>query len=90
MEDGLRPCGRHDLTIEELEGEVVIFDPLTNLTHRLNQSAAFIFLSCDGKTSLEEIRTLYQDSFQLAKDVAERDIQSVVETLSKSSLISLG
>ena len=90
MNDMLCPSSREDLSFEELDGEIVIFDPSTQLTHRLNHSAALIFLSCDGKTPLAEIRSLYQNSFQLPDDVADRDVRFVIENLSKSSIVSVG
>ena len=90
MDDTLCPSGRDDLVCEELDGEMIIYDPSTNLTHRLNQSATFIFLFCDGKTSLGHIKAFYRNAFRLTDDVADRDVGFVIENLSKSSIVSLG
>ena len=90
MDDTLCPKTREDLICEELDGEIIIYDPLTALTHRLNQSAAFVFLLCDGKTSIGKIKELYQRSFRLSVDAADRDVRFVSENLQKGLIISAG
>jgi hypothetical protein len=90
MDDTARLSAREDLVCEELDGEVIIYDPRTKLTHRLNQSAAFIFLLCDGKTSIGKIKELYRNAFGLSVDMANRDVQSVSENLIKRVIIGAG
>ena len=89
MDDKDCPIAREDLACEELEGEAIVYDSLTGLTHRLNQSAAFVFFLCDGRTPIEDIKKLYQSAFDLDSEVANRDVHFVSENLLKSSIIVL-
>ena len=90
MDDSLCPSAREDLVCEELEGEVVIYDPKAKLTHRLNHTAAYIFLLCNGKTSIGKIKELYGTAFGLPVDIVDRDVRLVSENLHKSLIIGMG
>lgn len=46
---------KEGLLIEELEGEVVIYDLARKKAHCLNAAAAIVFRACDGKTSSEQV-----------------------------------
>jgi len=43
------------LVIQEMPDEVLVYDLDTNKAHCLNQSAAFVWRSCDGKNSVGDI-----------------------------------
>jgi PqqD family protein of HPr-rel-A system len=40
---------------EELDGEVVVYDPLTGTVHFLNATAAAVWAACDGASTVDEI-----------------------------------
>jgi Coenzyme PQQ synthesis protein D (PqqD) len=46
-----------DLLTEEIDGELLIFDVLSNRAHCLNRSAAAIWQHCDGSRSLGALAT---------------------------------
>jgi hypothetical protein len=51
-----KPKGKeHDLVVQELDGELLIYDLQSNKAYCLNETAARIFKSCDGKTSLGDM-----------------------------------
>ena len=43
------------LVIQEMPGEVLVFDTVSNKAHCLNETAAFVWKSCDGKRSAADI-----------------------------------
>ena len=53
------PVARKDnLVIQELPDEILIYDLETNKAHCLNQTAASVWKSCDGKNTVAEISVL--------------------------------
>lgn len=50
------PMARQNgLVVQEMPDEVLVYDLDTNKAHCLNQSAAFVWKSCDGTKSVAEI-----------------------------------
>ncbi len=50
------PIARKEgLVIQEMPEEVLVYDLDTNKAHCLNQTAAFVWKSCDGKNSIRWI-----------------------------------
>ena len=51
-----KPLARNEgLVIKELPDELLIYDTETDRAHCLNETAAFVWLRCDGRKSLAEI-----------------------------------
>lgn len=46
---------RIDAISRQLDDELLVYDVRTNLGHRLNQTAAAVWLACDGTTTITEI-----------------------------------
>jgi len=82
------PPRRNDIFSRELDGELVLFDPLTNVTHRLNQTAAFVYLCCDGQRTLHDVAAEYQEAFGVAPEVSQRDVRHVLMSLERLALIN--
>jgi hypothetical protein len=51
---------RENLIVEELPGEVLIYDLNTDKAHCLNQTAALIWKNCDGEKTQGDIAALLQ------------------------------
>ena len=47
-----------DLVVEELDGEVLVYDLRSHDAHRLNATAATVWRHCDGENSIEAIAAL--------------------------------
>ena len=87
MDTGSLPSQRKDVFSRELDGELLLFDPVTNVTHRLNQTAAFIYLSCDGQETREELVREYQAAFNVEPEVSRRDVNHVLMSLERLALV---
>ncbi len=78
---------RSDLLIEEIEDEVVIYDPKTHYVHHLNPMASIIWELFDvsphpGDISKEIVSVLKTDPSNV-----EKDVQETLGNLQKKGLI---
>lgn len=87
METNQLPSRRKDIFCRDLDGELILFDPLTNVTHRLNPTASFVFSCCDGETNLDQIIRDYQDTFSLDPEISRRDVEHVINSLNRLALL---
>ncbi|MCZ6689895.1 MAG: PqqD family peptide modification chaperone [Planctomycetota bacterium] len=68
-----RPARREDVLSRDVDGEIVLFDPVSNGIHGLNPTASFVWDLCDGTRTEDEItgelRTVYPGSDEIPADV---------------------
>lgn len=76
---------RKDLVIQEMPDEVLVYDIVTSKAHCLNPSAAFIWKSCDGKSSILEIAEQFEKSGN--GKVTEDFVWLAIDQLSENSLL---
>ena len=103
MINSLMPNARKEgLVIQEMPNEVLVYDLESNKAHCLNQTAASVWRSCDGVSSVEEIKAKLEKEFkttipedfvwlaldQLSKDkLLEKEIETKVSGLSRREVI---
>jgi hypothetical protein len=56
---------QHDIVIQELENEVLIYDLSKNKAFCLNQTSSIVWLECDGKKSVAEISQTLRKKLKL-------------------------
>ncbi len=62
MKSSQVPIARKEgLVIQETSDEVLVYDLTSNKAHCLNQTAAFVWKSCDGNKSISEITKLLEN-----------------------------
>ncbi len=70
MHEFSRPQSRtSDLVIQSLPNETLVYDLSTHKAHCLNETASFVWDRCDGKLTVEEIRSLAERQFGQAVDI---------------------
>ncbi|HSK72114.1 MAG TPA: PqqD family protein [Pyrinomonadaceae bacterium] len=74
-----------ELVVQEVSDEVLVYDLRTNRAHCLNETAAFVWKSCDGKNSVVEIGKKCQR--ESGKPVSEEMIWLAIEQLGKRELL---
>jgi hypothetical protein len=80
------PVARQEgLVIQEMPNEVLVYDTNTNKAHCLNQTAAFIWKSCDGKNSVTDISKLVGNEF--GDPVNEDFVWLAIDQLNKDNLL---
>ena len=56
MKKDIKPLSRKDeIVVQELNGEVLIYDLRTNKALCLNETSSLVWEACDGNTSVSEI-----------------------------------
>ncbi len=82
----LKPQGRQkDIVIQELNGEVLIYDLSLNKAFCLNQASALVWEACDGKQTISEITQIV--SKKLKSPINEDFVWLALDRLKKENLI---
>ena len=79
---------RTGLIIQEVDGEILIYDQNTNKAHCLNQTAAKVWKYCDGETTLIEACEALSCDLDTAVD--EKLVWYAVDQFSKDNLLEKG
>ncbi len=66
----------------KMEGTAVLFNPDSNETYMLNQTAAAIWELCDGKHSVEDIVNAITEGFKSGGD-RTKILQDIIEFLAE-------
>jgi PqqD family protein of HPr-rel-A system len=85
----LPPPRRDDVIEEELDGEVVLFDPRSGNTYRLNQTAAAVWRRCDGRATTREIAEQLAQAYDVESEAALDDVEQLVTLFGQSRLLEL-
>jgi hypothetical protein len=86
MKESQFPTARKaGLVIQEMPGEVLVYDLDTNKAHCLNETAAFVWKSCDGNTSIPDIAGVLAS--QTGKSVNEDLIWLAIDQLNENRLL---
>lgn len=86
---GRSPKGRRDLTVHELDGEALIFDPRNASTHRLNGTALFIWCRLDGRADTASIAQQLTEQYDVSTEAARTHVETLVATLGEKGLLDL-
>ncbi len=78
---------RPDLLIEEIEDEVVIYDPRTQRIHHLNPMASIIWELCEVCSSPKEIAKEIVDVLKTDSSTVEKDVQETLGSLQRKGLL---
>jgi hypothetical protein len=81
----LRPR-REAVMVREIEREMLLLDTESNLIHKLNQTASFIWRSLGEVRSSEELARRLANEYEVEEHLALRD---VVETLRRLMQLNL-
>ena len=86
MNQTKKPISCHEnLVVQDIDGEILIYDLINNKAFCLNQTTALVWQSCDGKRSVAEITDLLGE--QLNSKVNEDVVWLALNMLSKENLI---
>ena len=86
MKDALPLARKESLIVKEVGNETLIYDVETDQAHCLNDTAARVWKSCDGNTSVKDISSLL--SAGLNSPVDENVVWLALDQLEKFKLLS--
>ena len=75
--------------LEEMDDEVLLYNPANTLTLHLNQSSSLIWQLLDGKTPVSELIQLLQQQFPDHHVQIEKEVVEVLEKMQKNGVIVL-
>lgn len=87
---GLIPIARRDVTIHEIDGEALIFDPTTGDTHHMNETALFVWRCCDGHGTAGEIAAKLADLFDVGRSEARQHVNRILGEFAERRLVFTG
>ena len=76
---------RAQLIVKELANETLVYDEQSHEAHCLNQTAAFVWRHCDGRTSIAKMGRMLEK--QARAEVPEQLVWAAIEQLEKSHLL---
>ncbi len=86
MKSSQIPIARKDgLVIQETTDEVLVYDLTSNKAHCLNQTAAFVWKSCDGNNSISDITNRFQK--EIGSSVHEDLVWLAIDQLNDKNLL---
>ena len=86
MNEEKKPISRHEnLVVQNIDGEILIYDLIENKAFCLNQTSALVWQACDGTRTVAEITDLLGK--QLNSEVKEDVVWLALNMLSKENLI---
>jgi len=87
MKSSQVPVARKEgLVIQETTDEVLVYDLNSNKAHCLNQTAAFVWKSCNGNNSIPEITKLFEK--EIGSAVQEDLIWLAIDQLNEKNLLA--
>lgn len=85
MKNPNNPMARQNgLVVQEMPDEVLVYDLDTNKAHCLNQSAAFVWRSCDGNNSVADIVRQFETT---GGKVTEDFVWLAIDQLNENGLL---
>jgi Coenzyme PQQ synthesis protein D (PqqD) len=87
FQDPSKPRSRtHELIVQEMQDETLVYDEHNHRAHCLNASAALIWKSCDGARTVSEIAN--QVSRELGAPVTDEIVLNAIDKLSRRRLMT--
>lgn len=88
MNSSRNPLARREgLVVQEMPEEVLVYDTGTNKAHCLNKTAAFVWKSCDGSHSVNDIAKLMENEF--GANVPDDLVWLAIDQLGKDDLLEV-
>jgi coenzyme PQQ synthesis protein D (PqqD) len=82
----MKPVARRDrLVVQEISGELVVYDQKRHRAHHLNRTAALIWQSCNGHTTVAQLTKLLAEEAEAAVD--EKLVWEALDRLGRAHLL---
>ena len=89
MKNPMNPIARNNgLVVQELPDEVLVYDLDSNKAHCLNETAAFVWRSCDGTNSVADIVREFESNAR--GRVSEDLVWLAIDQLQENGLMATG
>lgn len=76
-----------DLSVRELDDELLVYDANNGKAHSLNRTAAFVFRLCDGTRNVSDLETALAAEIGLPREDAACMVEAVLEQMGRCQLL---
>ncbi len=83
------PIRSRGLSVHELDNEALIYDPETGDTHRLNETALFIWRQCDGANDMEAIAVALAHVYEVTMQEAVGHVERIIAEFEERRLVKV-
>lgn len=83
------PVRYNDIICHELDGEMFLMSKDGSQIHLLNKTACLAWTLSDGRTKVEDIISQIMDEFNVAYEIAKRDVLDFFQDLKEKKLAQL-
>lgn len=83
----IRPQKRANIRAHRIEGEAVLYNEADRTTFHLNETAVFIWDSCDGHRTLGDLGRMLSECYEVEAVTAQDDVDQIVAFLADSQLV---
>lgn len=73
--------------LEDMDGELLLYNPTTATTLHLNNSSAVVWELCNGERSLGDIVAALEEAFPGQAEQIKEDVAQVVQELGNSAAL---
>jgi len=82
------PPRREDMIERILDNELMLVDPQSGATFRLNDTASFVWQACDSNTTLPSIIRQYSLTYNIDESQAADDVEQLVGFFACNGLLT--
>ena len=86
--DPLKPQPRADLSVFQLDDELVVYDPRNGESYILNQTGRLVWERCDGKRMAAEIASEIAELHGISDEQASADTAELLATFKRANLLN--
>ena len=76
------------LLTQQLDGELVLYDPNRDVVHNLNATARLVWEHCDGELDLDGLIMEITDRYGVSSERARRDVEHLLKQFQDLGLTS--
>jgi PqqD family protein of HPr-rel-A system len=78
---------REGIMVREVVGDMLLLDSESGEIHQLNETATFIWRNCEEAPTAERLAAMLASEFDVAHDVAARDVEDALGRLRALNLL---
>ena len=84
-----KPIRNESCHMEELDDEVLLYNPTNNKTLYINKSASVIWQLCNGEQAVEDIIKMIQEAYPSDDDGLRQDILDTLNSLAENDAVTV-
>jgi len=78
-----------DCLLEDMDGELLLYNPSTAVTLHLNGPSAIVWQLVDGERSVQSIIEVVQEAYPEQSEQIVEDVKNVIDDLSERKVLEL-